>query len=146
MDDNVYKAPQADLGKVNIDVPPEIANKIRSGWIAATVSAAMTLIMVFVAQNTAEFGEIWNVSSLIDVALIAILAIGIYFKSRTTATLMFIYFLLSKIYIVVVTHQVSGLVLGLIFLYFYLQAMIGTYQYHKLMKEFENLPPNDAVI
>ena len=53
---------------------------------------------------------------------------------RTCAVVMFIYFLISKILVVVETGQASGLVMGVVFLYFYWQGVVGTFAYHRLMK------------
>jgi len=71
---------------------------------------------------------------LIDVAIIAVFAIGIWFKSRVAATLMFLYFLVSKI-IVLIAGEFNGILAGVIFLYFYGRAMIGSFRYHNLVKK-----------
>lgn len=71
---------------------------------------------------------------LFDVALLAAFAIGTWFKSRVAATLLFIYFLLSKI-ILLMSGQFNGIITGFIFLYFYGRAMIASYRYHDLVKK-----------
>ena len=122
--DSVYKPPESELDtQVKCDIPEEILKKIKHGWIAAIVSGVMTFLVVLLTINT---------GALIDVVLIFILAFGIYKKSRFAATFMLLYFLLSKIWIIVETGKPSGF-WSLIFLYFYFQAMVATYRYHKLV-------------
>lgn len=135
MENNVYEKPEADLGnEAIVEVPEDIAKKIKSGWIAALVSGVMTLALMLVAMNTGSLNHLFDIWTSIDVVLIFALAFGIYKKSRVAATMMFIYFLLSKIWLVVETGQTNNLLISALFLYFYLQAMVGTFQYHKLMK------------
>ena len=73
----------------------------------------------------------WN---LIDVVLIFGLAIGIYRKSRVCATTMFIYFVVSKIIGWVDAGKPTGLILTLIFIYYFFKGMVATFDYHKATK------------
>ena len=135
MDESPYAPPKADLGEpAKIEVPDDIARKIRNGWIAALVSAAFTAGLVALALSTGAMENLFDIWSTADIVLILVLAFGIYKKSRVAATAMLVYFLASKILIMVETGKPSGLLLSLVFLYFYFQAMVGTYQYHKLLK------------
>lgn len=131
-----YETPKANLvSPEGIEVPKDILKKIKAGWIVALISGVMTIALIGVAMGTGALGDMFDWWSSIDVILIFALAFGIYMKSRTAATIMFVYFLLSKIWFIVETGKPGGIVLSLVFLYFYLQAMIGTYQYHKFVKE-----------
>jgi hypothetical protein len=135
MDQNPYEAPTADVSPQNInDVPEKITKKIRSGFIVAMISGVMTLGIMILAVSTAALNSMFSIWTSVDVVLIFALAFGIYKKSRVAATAMFVYFLASKIWIIVETGRPGGLALGIIFLYFYFQAMVGTYQYHKIIK------------
>lgn len=140
----VYKTPESDLGTQNkVEIPDEILKKIKNGWVAAIVSGVMTFGIMLLALNTEALAGLYDIWSLADVALIFFLAFGIYKKSRTAAAFMFAYFLLSKIWIISETGKPSGLILSLIFLYLYFQAMVGTYQYHKLTKSPDkSMQPN----
>ncbi len=133
MEHSVYESPKSDVDvSENIKIPEDISKKIKTGWVAAIISGVMTLGMMLLALNTeAMEGDIWT---SVDVVLILLLAFGIYKKSRFAATFMFIYFLFSKILIIVETGRPSGLIVSILFLYFYFRAMVGTYQYHKLMR------------
>jgi serine/threonine-protein kinase len=71
------------------------------------------------------------VSKLIDVALILGLTYGIYRKSRVCALLMLVYFLISKLIMIEHDSKGSGLVMAVIFLYYYVQGVLGTFAYHK---------------
>lgn len=131
----VYKSPESDLSSRNkVEIPGQILKKIKAGWVAAIISGVMTFAIMLLAINTGALAGLFDIWALIDVALIFLLAFGIYKKSRTAATFMFAYFLLSKIWIIAETGKPSGLIVSLVFLYFYFHAMVGTYQYQKLMK------------
>lgn len=135
MEMNVYEAPKSDVAAAQVEIPAEISKKIKGGWIAAIISGVMTLAIMLIALNTGTLNNLFDIWTSLDVVLIFALAFGIYKKSRFAATFMFLYFLFSKIWIVSETGNTSGLVMGAVFLYFYFQAMVGTYQYHKLTKE-----------
>jgi len=141
---NPYESPSAAITETRRpperDVPDEIARPIKHGWVAACVSCAMTLIVTLVAfgGGTANYDAAWN---LIDVALIAGFAFGIYKRSRTAATLMFAYFVLSKVLMMMEAGRPSGLVLGLLFAIFYFRAMTATYRYHRFVRDWKRNPP-----
>lgn len=138
MDDsnNPYLTPSAKIQDIQSEnhIPPELLKKIKGGWICAIISGCLTLFIAIIAIlgfSVSSFADAWL---LVDVVLIFILAFGIYKKSRTASTIMFLYFLISKISIVVETGRINGLFIGVLFLYFYANAMIATYKYHNLLK------------
>jgi hypothetical protein len=123
------------------DIPEEISRPIKHGWIAACVSATMTLLVTLLALKSStenSYVDAWN---LMDVALIALFALGIYKRSRTAATLMLVYFVLSKILMMMETGMPSGLVLGLVFTIFYFRALTATFRYHAFVKQWRRNPP-----
>lgn len=141
---NPYQSPEAAI-RTN-DPPPtghfpeHIRKNIRNGAIAGVISCLLTLVItLFFVQNPQQ-GQLFDVWNFLDVGLIAAMTLGIWRKSRVAATAMFLYFAFSKILIVVQTGEPSGLLVGLIFLYVYAQAMRATYQYHRLLKEWRRTP------
>ena len=88
--------------------------------------------------GTADLLEGADWTLLIDVALLAALAIGTWFKSRIAATLLFLYFLLSKI-IQLSSGEFNGIIMSVVFLFFYGRAMIGSFRYHALVKKGADL-------
>jgi len=139
MDDMRYSPPKAVVDDVAVDVgsevPDKVLKKIRTAWIACLVSAGMTLVMVAVviATGRSTLG-LQGPIDLVDVAFILGMAFGISRKSRVCAVLMLVYFAFSKYLIIRATGQVSGVWLGVVFLYFYAQGVVGTFEYHKLRK------------
>ena len=107
-----------------------IARDIKNGVIAACFSLASTLLMTVLAMSQGKLMgySAWN---FIDAALIAVLAWGMYRRSRIAVTLMLVYFVLSKIMEVSQTGNVSSLLVGAVFAYFYTRAALATYQYHQ---------------
>ena len=109
----------------------------KTGAIAACASGVVTFaISVFAIWNNSSGRlELWNDPAIfLDILLIFFLAYGIYKKSLTAAVVMFIYFIFSKIFIAIETGRVTGIVLGLIFLYFFGKAAQGAFVLQKIEK------------
>ncbi len=115
----------------------EAIQAAKNGSIAATISGVLTLAVVFFAMYTDSDGDLglWNdASNLFDIALVFICAVGIYRKSRAAAVVLFVYFILSRIYLTISLGRFPGFFLSLIFLYYYGKAIQGTFVFHKLEK------------
>lgn len=125
------------------DIPEDINSHIRQGWITACFSGALTLVasLATMASNSGGEDALFGAWSLIDVGLIAALAFGIYKRSRTAATIMFVYFALAKILIASSGGNPFSLVFGLLFLFFYFRAMTATYRYHRFLRDWQRNPP-----
>lgn len=124
--------------QLKMDTQEQCEAAIKSGWVVALISLGITLVfstLGFFTQSDNEsinyFLDPWM---MVDVVLIAILAFFIYKKSRTAATFMFIYFVLSKVMQWVDLGNVQGLPLALVFMYFYFNAARGTFLWHSKYK------------
>mgnify|MGYP003652159858 CR=1 FL=1 len=109
----------------------------KTGAISACIVAFATLAITFFAiwNNSSGTLGFWNSPTLFfDVVVTSILAYGMYRKSLTAAVMMFIYFLLAKIFITMETGRPAGIVTGLIFLYIFGKAMQGAYVLKKIEK------------
>ena len=73
-----------------------------------------------------------NGFALLDVVLIFALAFGISRKSRACAVAMLIYFVASKIIMMVQTGHPSNVVGLILFGWLFLQGVKGTFAYHEL--------------
>jgi serine/threonine-protein kinase len=128
---NPYIASATSVIDLNYDVPEEILKKIKNAWVAALVSATFTLVLTLIAiSGTSVLG--FSAWEFLDVGLILGLALGIYKKSRTCAVLMLVYFVISKIILMVEAGKPNGIILGLVFIYYYWQGVVGTFAYHKI--------------
>jgi serine/threonine-protein kinase len=136
MDTNPYKAPTAnvEVEEVELEIPKEIATKIKGAWIAGLVSAGFTMIFVVLAlMGTSLMGiDGWGG---IDAAMMAALSFGVFRKSRTCAILLLALFTLNKVLMWVAAGSVAGLPLSLVFFYFFIQGVVGTFQFHKWKRE-----------
>jgi hypothetical protein len=134
---NPYAPPKAAVGipenAATDSVPDEVLRKIKHAWIAGLISAAITLLVTLLAVSGFKVLD-FDAWEFLDVALILGLTYGIYRKSRVCALLMFLYFLASKILMFVQSGKPNGIVMGIIFLYYYGQGVAGTFAYHKLAK------------
>ncbi len=116
---------------VETAIPTEILKKIKNAWITGVISGSLTLLVTLLAiTGTSIIGATgWT---FLDAALIFGLTFGIYKKSRTCAVLMCVYFIVAKILILIGTGKPTGATTAFLFVYFYAQGVIGTFQYHKL--------------
>lgn len=131
---SVRPRPPAIPENQTVEVSEDTIKKIRNGFVAALISGTLTLIFTVLATAGSDVTGFLDAWAFIDVVFIFALAVGIYFKSRVAATTMFVYFLAAKIYTWVYTGQLTGIFLAAVFIYFYYQAMVGTYEYHKQTK------------
>ena len=114
---------------------------IRNGWIAALIAGFITLIFNYLSisqniQTSDIFGFYNDPFILFDIVLVFSMAFGIYKKSRTCAVIMLAHYILSKLVMIsygINLFDISG-VLSLVFIYFYIQAVRGTFAYHRLTK------------
>ncbi|MCX2973003.1 hypothetical protein EYC87_05315 [Halieaceae bacterium IMCC8485] len=125
-----------ELAEQHDEALDKALGRIKNGWIAAIISMVMTLaISLYAASTGGMVFEYYNAWMLIDVVLIAAMAWGIYKKNRAAATTMFVYFIASKMMLITETGRMQGALMSFVMLWFYFQAMVGTFQYHKLTKK-----------
>lgn len=116
-------------------------NNIKNAWIAGVFSASITLIFSILGAISEDFRfkygfDLWT---LLDAALIAGLAYGIYRKNRYCAVILFVYFVISKIGGVISTGQFTGAFMAIVIAYFYFQGAKATFQIHKHKSENQEI-------
>jgi hypothetical protein len=134
--DNPYMAPaEAMVPRPPVEVPKEILAKIKHATVTGIISGCITLVVTLFALAGNEMLGFTGLE-LIDVVLIFGLTFGIYKKSRTCALIMLLYFVVSKIILIAENGPGGGGgILALVFIYFYFQGVVGTFQYHKHLRE-----------
>jgi serine/threonine-protein kinase len=134
MSANRYAPPKSEVevrkNDLSYSVPDEVLKKIKHAWTAGLISAALTLLVTLLAVFGVKMMgfDAWE---FLDVAFILGLTYGIYRKSRVCAVLMLVYFLISKIIIFAQSGKPNGIVMAVVFLYYYAQGVAGTFAYHK---------------
>jgi serine/threonine-protein kinase len=131
-----YQPPSAslDVPVGDFEASAEIAKKIKGAWIAALVSAALTLVMILIAVGSGATFMGINAWAFVDIGIILGLAYGVYRKSRTCAVLLFTFFLVEKIAMFASANRVGSVPIALAFIYLYGRGMVGTFQYHRERK------------
>ncbi len=110
---------------------------IRNGYIVALISVGITIVAYFFQIDANDINLFSDPSIFIDVIIGLILAFGIYKRSRVCAVIMLIYFIVGKIiYYNEMTYyginlDIQTIVVALVFIYFYAQAVRGTFAFHK---------------
>ena len=136
MNHNPYTTPKAAKSLyIKTDIPEEIIKKIRNGWIAGIFNGVLILGILLLTLNTNELTEFTDYWIFADVVIVFSLILGTYLKSRFATTAMVVYLIASKIFIFIEIGKTGSLIMWLFFLYFYFQAMVGTYQYHKIINQ-----------
>jgi hypothetical protein len=111
---------------------------IRYGGIAAMISAGITAIFaglgVFTSSSNKDLAYLLDPWMAIDVVLIVVMSIFVFRRSRVASTLLVVYFVASKAIMWADMGKVQGLIVSLIFLLFYVNAMRGTYLWHSSYK------------
>lgn len=125
-----WQASQKKILKVEIDQ----SNKdVRAAIIAGLISGIMTMAVVIASilshYNITGLG--YGMYTLLDIAVIYILSLGIYMRSRICAIILFLYFVSSRVYIVIETGQIPVWFIVFLFGYFYYLGIRGTINYHK---------------
>ncbi len=135
---NPYLAPQSDQPP-EVEIPLEVLKKIKNAWICGIITGSITLIVALLAlAGVSLLGATgWE---LVDVALVFGLTFGIYKKSRVCAVLVFIYFVGSKVLLMMEGGKPGGLIMSVLLAYYFAQGVAGTFQYHKLMRSASGHP------
>tara|TARA_B100000989_G_C19456202_1_gene434119 strand:- start:538 stop:912 length:375 start_codon:yes stop_codon:yes gene_type:complete len=119
----------------------EALKNIRYGYIAALVSAGITVVLNFLQIDAGDINLFSDPVVLYDVVIILFFALGIYKKSRVCAIAMLIYFILGKIFQFYeyasygIDTPTSTYLVAVVFIYFYFQAVRGTIVFHKINKK-----------
>lgn len=111
------------------------------------ISAALTGAFAFAGFFTqSKDPNMWMLDpwSMFDAVLILVLGIFVFKKSRTAATLLFVYFVCAKVYIWMEVGKPQGLFVAVIFLFFYFNAMRGTYKWHSTYQSATESEPSQA--
>ena len=111
-EENPYRTPEAEavaIQPTELQVPPEILKKIRGGWVATLILGILNTVVGALAVSGVLDNQLFNEWMFIDAVLMFGLAAGIYFKSRTAATIMFFYYLGAKIFLIVMAGQFQGI-------------------------------------
>jgi len=112
------------------DALKEAMKKIKWGYIAAFISASITLLF-------AIFGDMWLIIDVVFTVTLAVLLITI--KSRIAAVVLFSHYSISQIMMRMgdPEYAMSGIFLVPVFLYLYFNCILGTFSYHKIKKELK---------
>lgn len=112
---------------------------IRNGGIAAMISAAITgaisAASLFTTSEDRALSYLMNPLNFFDAALLVVLGIFVFRKSRVASTLLFIYFVAAKALMWSELGKPDGLVMSIIFFLLYFTAMRATYIWHSQYKQ-----------
>jgi serine/threonine-protein kinase len=124
----------ASINKIDTTSLASYEKKIRMGWIAGLVSAVLTgLVTIWSLTSTKNFLGVskWD---FLSVLFVLALSGGVYLKSRVCAVLLLLYILLLQITGWIMAGKPSGIILTAIFAYLFIQGVIGTFGYYKIIK------------
>lgn len=112
---------------------------IRNGGIAALFSAVLTAIIAIVAMNTKSddptVAYILDPWIMVDAVLLAVLGFFVFRKSRVAATILLVYFTISKIMMWIEIGAPKGLFVSALFFMVYLTAARATFSWHSTYRD-----------
>jgi len=127
------------LGHIRAMKSKDALRRIKIAWVAGVISASLTLIvslLPLLRVSVLGFNLSGIALNILGALFVGALAFGISRKSRVCAVVLFGYFLFWKVVFVLQYGFIfSGLWTGLIFLYCYVQGIIGTFDWHNLEKD-----------
>ncbi len=109
-----------------------------NGAAAGFISAVLTFAVVSFAYFGGASGEYesWNDPwNFLDVLLIVGLSFGVHRRSRAASLVLFVYFIIAKIYMSIESDQPASIGMGIVFLYFFGRAIQGSFVYHRIRGE-----------
>ncbi len=110
---------------------------IKGAWSVGLLAAGVTLLVSVLGaadvSALADLGFGWW--TLPDVALLAGMSFGVYRKNRAAAVLLLIYFLVARIHFWASAGTLRGLPMALVFGYFYVQGIRGTFAYQAMVQK-----------
>lgn len=116
--------------------------RCRYAAIAAWISSAITLLVIIVTDRIAggatgseALDFIGDPMNLFDVAMLALLGLGVWFRSRVCAVLLLVYLIVSKIFMMATLGQPTGILGLFIWGYFYWGGIRGAFAWHRIRKE-----------
>ena len=102
---------------------------ITRAWMAASISAALTLIFGLFALSGEQILPGFDAWILLDAAILAGLAFGVAKRSRVCAVLLVTYGLCNLVYSAL--NGRSFPILGIVFIYFYVRGAIELFRDHR---------------
>ena len=103
--------------------------QIARAWIAACISAGLTLILGFLALAGVFAAPGIDGWILLDAAMLAGLAFGVAKRSRVCAMILVIYGVGNEVYMALEGQSFS--IFRLIFIYFYIRGAIALFRAHR---------------
>ncbi len=109
--------------------PVQIKRAIRYGWGAAAISAVTTLVFTFIVSPSSDATlRTWAIASAL---VTASLGYGVYHKSRRSAVALLVLFLVSRAWYYLHTGSLGSSLLSLVFLYCFVEGVLGTIAHHR---------------
>ena len=120
--------------------PAIVEKRIQHAWMAGGAYCAILGSQLGSSFMYSFYNWFWLLLKVADLAIVFGLVFGIYKKSRICAVLMLIYFIVAQIYQMNLIQSIGLSVsvfrefVFIVFVYFFLRGVIGTFQHHNLSK------------
>ena len=103
--------------------------QIARAWIAASISAGLTLILGLLAIAGVYTAPGFDAWILLDAAILTGLAFGVAKRSRICVVILVIYGVVNEVYMALEGQSFS--IFRLIFIYFYIRGAIAIFRDHR---------------
>jgi serine/threonine-protein kinase len=103
---------------------------VTRAWMAASISAGLTLLFGAFAAAGVVVAPGLDAWILLDAAILAALAYGVWKRSRVCAVLLFLYGIVNETYLAL-DETTHFSLLRVVFIYFYLRGAIQLFRDHR---------------
>jgi hypothetical protein len=111
--------------------------EIRNAWICGIIVCVISTLVAVLMASMSSPSKMMIASPLeimFGVVIYGGLTLGVMFKNRVCAILLCALFILDKI-VMIANGQMSGIILAVVFIYYFALGIQGTFAYHKLKKQ-----------
>lgn len=100
--------------------------------IVVMVFTLLTVLGALIADASGEMAYFNDPLMLLDIAVIGVMTWGIHKRSRLAAVLFLVYFVASKVILIGMTGNFTGVALSFVIIYFLFQAARGCFAWHRI--------------
>ena len=111
---------------LRLNSEPEIERSIRDAWRMGLLAAAISFTLTLIYASGPGFAHV-AIWAWLDVLLLVGLSFGVRAGYRSSAVLLFVYYLVSKLFFWVGESAFIGVPLALFFAYYFWKGIQGTY-------------------
>lgn len=115
----------------------EAKKQIKGAWVSGVIVCVISVLFAFAqlafsAKSAEDIGG--AIGIIVSVVILGGLSLGVYFKSRACAVILCILYILDKIVMFALEGKAAGIIVTIIFVYYFGYGIKGTFTHYRLTK------------